>query len=82
MPVVPFLSYSEPSQPWIALILFVTLASYIPVTFVFSEWRTNIRRTVNQLDNKRSARVTDALINYETVAYFTNEVRRHNPLHA
>lgn len=36
----------------IAMILFVTLSSYIPATFYLSSWRTAIRREVNQLDNK------------------------------
>ena len=31
-------------QPWIAVIVFVTLISYIPVTIYFTEWRGNFRR--------------------------------------
>jgi len=31
-------------QPWIAVIVFVTLVSYIPVTIYFTEWRGNFRR--------------------------------------
>ena len=30
-------------------------------------------RDQNQLDNAKSARATDAMLNYETVKYFTNE---------
>jgi hypothetical protein len=30
-------------------------------------------RELNRLDNARSARATDALLNYETVKYFANE---------
>jgi len=32
-------------QPWIAVIVFVTLISYIPVTIYFTEWRGNFRRS-------------------------------------
>ncbi|KAK9792972.1 hypothetical protein WJX73_004493 [Symbiochloris irregularis] len=60
-------------QPWIALILFVTLLSYIPLTIYLTEWRGRFRRDMNRLDNAKSGRVTDALLNYETVKYFSNE---------
>ncbi|DBB08612.1 TPA: hypothetical protein ACH3X3_008741 [Trebouxia sp. C0006] len=60
-------------QPWIAVIVFVTLVSYIPVTIYFTEWRGNFRRDLNRLDNAKSAKATDALLNYETVKYFSNE---------
>lgn len=60
-------------QPWIAVILFITLASYIPLTVILTEWRGRFRRDLNQKDNAKSGRVTDALLNYETVKYFNNE---------
>jgi len=60
-------------QPWIALILFVCLASYIPITILLTEWRGAMRKDLNARDNVRAARVTDALLNYETVAFFTAE---------
>lgn len=31
-------------QPWIAVIVFITLGSYIPVTIVLTEWRVKYRR--------------------------------------
>ncbi|KAF6263959.1 ABC transporter type 1, transmembrane domain-containing protein, partial [Scenedesmus sp. NREL 46B-D3] len=60
-------------EPWVALIVFVTIGSYIPLTIIVTEWRGNFRRDMNKTDNARSARVTDALLNWETVKYFTNE---------
>ena len=36
-------------QPWIAVIVFVTLVSYIPVTIYFTEWRGNFRRQASYL---------------------------------
>lgn len=34
-------------QPWIAVIVFITLGSYIPVTIVLTEWRVKYRRCVH-----------------------------------
>ena len=36
-------------QPWIAVIVFITLGSYIPVTIVLTEWRVKYRRQVFSL---------------------------------
>eukprot|EP00879_Flechtneria_rotunda_P018678 GHRR01019601.1.p1 GENE.GHRR01019601.1~~GHRR01019601.1.p1 ORF type:complete len:623 (+),score=198.83 GHRR01019601.1:173-2041(+) len=60
-------------EPWVALIVFITIGSYIPLTIIVTEWRGNFRRDMNRTENARSARVTDALLNWETVKYFTNE---------
>ncbi|KAK9835927.1 hypothetical protein WJX84_005950 [Apatococcus fuscideae] len=60
-------------EPWIAIIMFVTLASYLPLTIYLTEWRTRFRRDMNKLDNAKDARATDALLNYETVKYFSND---------
>ena len=100
-------------EGWIAVIVFVTLGSYIPLTIYLTEWRTKYRRCaaicatssphtllvlrlhsfwayavdqakgqagsswwhaknnlrcrdLNKFDNAKGARVTDALLNYET----------------
>ncbi|KAK9816458.1 hypothetical protein WJX72_000550 [[Myrmecia] bisecta] len=60
-------------QPWIAVIVFVTLMSYIPLTIFLTEWRGQFRRELNKYDNAKGAKATDALLNYETVKYFGNE---------
>ena len=65
-------------EPWVALIVFVTIGSYIPLTIIVTEWRGNFRRTMNTTDNAKSARVTDALLNWETVKYFNNEELERN----
>lgn len=51
-------------EPWVALIVFVTIGSYIPLTIIVTEWRGNFRREMNRTENARSARVTDALLNW------------------
>lgn len=60
-------------QPWIAVVVFITLSTYIPMTIALTEWRGQFRREMNRLDNAKSARATDALLNYETVKLFNNE---------
>ncbi len=49
------------------------LAFYVVATISITEWRTNFRRTMNELDSKANTRAIDSLLNYETVKYFNNE---------
>lgn len=58
---------------WFAAITFGALVIYIVYTIVVTEWRTNFRRTMNDLDSKANTKAIDSLINYETVKYFGNE---------
>ena len=56
-----------------ALVTLVTLVAYIAFTIAVTEWRMRYVREMNDLDTEASARVVDALLNYETVKYFGNE---------
>ena len=58
---------------WFAGITLVALTAYIAFTVLVTEWRTNFRRSMNELDSKANTRAIDSLINYETVKYFGNE---------
>ncbi len=49
------------------------LTVYIVFTILITEWRTEYRRTMNDLDSKANTRAIDSLLNYETVKYFGNE---------
>src|SRR3954471_8702639 len=49
------------------------LTLYILCTVMITEWRTNHRRHMNELDSKANTRAIDSLLNYETVKYFGNE---------
>src|SRR4029079_7026120 len=49
------------------------LVLYIAFTVGITEWRTNLRRQMNELDSKANTRAIDSLLNYETVKYFGNE---------
>ena len=51
----------------------IALALYVLFSVVVTEWRTQYRRTMNELDSKAHSRAIDALLNYETVKYFNNE---------
>lgn len=54
-------------QGWVAVIVFVTVASYLPLTVIVTEWRGRVRKKMNAMDNAMGARATDMLLNYETV---------------
>jgi ATP-binding cassette, subfamily B, heavy metal transporter len=54
----------------------ITLAAivlYIGTTITITEWRTQHRRTMNDMDSKANTKAIDSLLNYETVKYFGNE---------
>jgi ABC-type transport system involved in Fe-S cluster assembly fused permease/ATPase subunit len=55
---------------WITL---AALLAYGALTISLTEWRTQFRREMNELDSKAHSRAVDALLNYETVKYFNNE---------
>jgi ATP-binding cassette, subfamily B, heavy metal transporter len=58
---------------WFAAITFGALVLYITFTVTVTEWRTHFRRAMNEQDSKANTKAVDALINYETVKYFSNE---------
>lgn len=41
-------------------------------TIIVTEWRTKYRRKMNLLDNAKSSKAVDSLINFETVKYYGN----------
>ncbi len=55
---------------WITL---SALALYIVFTVVVTEWRTQFRKQMNEMDSYAHSRAIDSLLNYETVKYFNNE---------
>ena len=58
---------------WFAAITLGALVLYIGFTVTVTEWRTHFRRAMNEQDSKANTKAVDALINYETVKYFSNE---------
>ncbi|KPP92954.1 ABC transporter ATP-binding protein/permease [Erythrobacter sp. HL-111] len=53
----------------------VTVVAYVAVTRWITEWRTKLRREMNDLDGEALHRAVDSLLNYETVKYFGAEDR-------
>lgn len=59
---------------WVfAAITLAVLVMYIALTITITEWRTHIRREMNELDSQANTKAIDSLLNYETVKYFGNE---------
>jgi ATP-binding cassette subfamily B protein len=58
---------------WFAWITIAALALYITFTILVTEWRTQFRKQMNELDSTAHSRAIDSLLNYETVKYFNNE---------
>lgn len=52
-----------------------TVIAYILVTRWITEWRTKLRREMNDLDGQALHRAVDSLLNFETVKYFGAEAR-------
>jgi ATP-binding cassette subfamily B protein len=48
---------------------------YITFTRRVTEWRSQLQRQMNDVDNKAIGRAVDSLLNYETVKYFGAEER-------
>ena len=53
----------------------LTVVTYVAVTRAITEWRTKLRREMNDLDGQALHRAVDSLLNFETVKYFGAEQR-------
>ena len=58
---------------WFAWITVIALVFYVTFTVTVTEWRTQFRKEMNELDSMANSRAIDSLLNYETVKYFNNE---------
>ncbi|MDZ7938337.1 MAG: ABC transporter ATP-binding protein/permease [Rhodoferax sp.] len=58
---------------WFAWITIAALVVYIFFTITVTEWRTQYRKRMNEMDSTAHSRAIDSLLNYETVKYFNNE---------
>jgi ATP-binding cassette subfamily B protein len=56
-----------------ALITLAALVVYITFTVTVTEWRTQFRRRMNEMDSSAHTKAIDSLLNYETVKYFGDE---------
>ena len=58
---------------WFAWITVAALILYITYTITVTEWRTQFRIKMNEMDGAAHTRAIDSLLNFETVKYFNNE---------
>lgn len=56
-----------------ALIVLVSVVSYVWFSKKTTDWRTQFIREANQADSRSNSRAVDSLLNFETVKYFANE---------
>lgn len=64
-----------------AVVAVSTIGAYTAFTVKVSEWRIQIRKSMNSEENKASGKAMDSLLNYETVKLFNNldhEVGRYD----
>ncbi|MGE0284964.1 MAG: ABC transporter ATP-binding protein/permease [Bradyrhizobium sp.] len=57
------------------LAIAVMVAVYMYYTYLATEWRIEIRRSMNESDTEANTKAIDSLLNYETVKYFGAEAR-------
>jgi len=58
-----------------AIITVLMIYAYMYFTTKATEWRINIRRSMNESDTDASGKAVDSLLNFETVKYFGSEAR-------
>ncbi len=58
-----------------AIITVLMIVAYMYFTTKATEWRINIRRSMNESDTDASGKAVDSLLNFETVKYFGSESR-------
>lgn len=72
--MVMVLGFLWAKYDWVfVLITAVALVFYIVYTVGITEWRTQHRKKMNEMDSKANQKAIDSLLNFETVKYFGNE---------
>jgi ATP-binding cassette subfamily B protein len=61
--------------PGLVAATLVIVATYIAFTRRVTDWRAQVQRHMNEVDNRAIGRAVDSLLNYETVKYFGAEDR-------
>lgn len=64
-----------------ALASLVMISAYVYVTKKITDYRTQIRATMNEAETEAGAKAIDSLLNYETVKYFNaeeHEIKRYD----
>jgi len=58
----------------LAVTIFYFVFLYILITILMTLWRKKFRKSLNKNDNDYHDKITDSLVNFETVKYFTAEL--------
>ena len=58
---------------WYVWMTLAALVLYVGFTVWITEWRTQFRRRMNEIESQSQTKAIDSLLNYETVKYFNNE---------
>ncbi|WP_342130561.1 ABCB family ABC transporter ATP-binding protein/permease [Hydrogenophaga sp. OTU3427] len=58
---------------WYVWMTLSALVLYVGFTVWVTEWRTQFRRRMNEIESQSQTKAIDSLLNYETVKYFNNE---------
>ncbi len=58
---------------WYVWVTLGALTLYVTFTVKVTEWRTQFRRQMNELESATQTKAIDSLLNFETVKYFNNE---------
>ena len=58
---------------WYVWTTLIALVLYVFFTVRVTEWRTQFRRHMNEMESASQTKAIDSLLNYETVKYFNNE---------
>ncbi|MEN9384160.1 MAG: hypothetical protein RL323_1303 [Pseudomonadota bacterium] len=58
---------------WYVWVTLGALVLYVTYTVKVTEWRTQFRRQMNELESATQTKAIDSLLNFETVKYFNNE---------
>jgi ATP-binding cassette, subfamily B, heavy metal transporter len=70
---VVIIFYVQYAQYLIGSIVFAGVCLYITLTVIITRWRRSLRAQTNQHDNDFHDKMTDSIINFETIKYFTAE---------
>ena len=60
-------------EMWYVWTTLAALVLYVTYTVKVTEWRTQFRRQMNEMESVSQTKAIDSLLNYETVKYFNNE---------
>ena len=72
--IILFIRY----EPRFVIVTLITITSYGIYTYSISNWRLKFRKRMNEAESNANTTAIDALINFETVKYFTNEKLESN----